>query len=147
MGRPKGSRNSNSLLPRKGEELVELKSFIKQDAPKRYLQACDMVDAALTAVGKARFENDEGNGKKLANCSIPEYMDLCQKAFSMTVRLMEHGIGKATESKEVTENKKLVIQLVGYAMEKFRLPAPVGLVEKVVETEAREVVGDASQTP
>ena len=129
MGRPKGSKNTNKLVLKSalvGGEKV--RAHLRADAPERYLGALAILKRVQEAVEKLRWDGEN------PNCSLGDAQALWHKVFEMEMRLLEHGIGKPTEYKQVTEERKLTVRIEGFDSSRFRLP------EGVIEGEVRELV-------
>ena len=111
-----------------------MRAYLKSDAPQRYTGALEVLGRVRTAMEGLVWE-----GKK-ANCSLKEALAIWQGAFDMEMRLLEHGVGKPTETKEVKEERKLLIGIVGWEPTKFQLPPAVTeAVSSIVEGEVRDM--------
>lgn len=137
-GRPKGRKGVKNLKPPIIRQLADLKERLKHDAPDRYEEILIALGRLHNQMTNARYEPEfavgEGGGKLEPNCTFAEAMNIKVQFLNYALRLVEHNTGKATESKEVKETKKLILEIKGFDPKMFRLPLGepqdvVGVVE------------------
>jgi|TARA_Y100000310_G_scaffold50240_1_gene46331 hypothetical protein len=114
-----------------------LKGELLRDAPERYKELLNILGRSFRVAQNARWEEEtdaSGKGKLEANCTLMEAMQMQEKFFNMASRLVEHNTGRPSESKEITQEKRLIIQVEGSGLQPFKLAAPV------IEAEVKELV-------
>jgi len=121
------------------ESKGSLKQVLLRDAPDRYEELKYLVGRMFRIAQDARWvdEYPAGGGEPLkANCDLVEAMGLTEKAANALFRLVEHNTGRPSESKEVKEERKLIIEIPGFDPMTFKLAGAV------VDAEVKEMVGE-----
>ncbi len=125
-------------------ELHALKDRLRRDAPDRYDEILDMLGRLYSQARNSRYELQipTGGGEPLEpNCSYPEAIAAKTQFLNFALRLVEHNTGKPSESKEVKEERRLILEIKGWDPQMFRLPPAIA--QNVLETSVKEMVGDA----